>query len=265
MSEPRFFNSAVVRIPERLLLRQGSWRPIPIGVRYGLVIHPTLGPVLIDTGYGPRAVRGPQRSALLKVYGAVLRPKLIDDALPFAMLGQLGFGGADVRRIVVTHFHPDHVATLLDFPSASFVTSQTAWQRIQSMSAFGRARRGIFLELLPADFDARIVPIESCPLRPLPFGLGSGHDIWGDGSCLTVDLPGHAVGHFGLVWPSLDPPLFYATDATWLSKALDDRLPRGLAKSVYEDEASMRASVTILQAFRRAGGRVVLCHDRVPA
>lgn len=62
MSAPRFINSAIVRVPERLVLLGGRWGRISVGVRYGMLLHPEFGPVLIDTGYGQRATSGAQRS-----------------------------------------------------------------------------------------------------------------------------------------------------------------------------------------------------------
>lgn len=265
MSAPRFINSAIVRVPERVVLRGGSWGRIGVGVRYGMLVHPEHGPVLIDTGYGPRVTCGGQRSLALKLYNTVLRPQLVENDLPLVALQRAGHTAGDVRRMIVTHFHADHVAALREFPKASFIASAAAWEAIVRMRGAQRLHSGIFSELLPPDFASRLLPIEMLAERPAPYGLGTGRDIWGDGSCLSIDLPGHAIGHFGLLWAEYDPPLLYATDTTWLSNALDDRLPGGIARIVYADAAAMRKSAEMVAAFRRAGGRVVLCHDRVTA
>lgn len=265
MSALRFINSAIVRVPERIVLRGGSWGKIAVGVRYGMVEHPEFGPVLVDTGYGPRVTRAARRSAALKIYSAVLRPRLVEDNLPLTTIQRAGYAATDVRWIVVTHFHADHVAALLDFPNAKFIASGAAWEAIVRMREGQRLHSGIFSELIPEDFASRLLPIETLPERPAPFGLGTGRDIWGDGSCLAIDLPGHAIGHFGLLWTQSDPPLLYATDTTWLSDALDERMPTGIARIVCADEAAMRKSAWAVARFRQAGGSVVLCHDRVTA
>ena len=259
MTAPRFINSALVSTPERFVLRGGSWRRIDVGVLYGLVLHPQHGPVLIDTGYGPRATEG-DRSLMLTAYGAILRPRLQREGLPAPQLAALGHQPEDVRSIVVTHFHPDHIAALRDFPNASFITSAVTWAKVKSMPAATRIHNGIFLELLPDDFEARIIPIEDSTEVSTPFGTA--RDVLGDGSCLAIDLPGHAIGHFGLIWPRLDEPLFYAVDTTWLLDALD-RLPAGPAQLIYSDADAMRRSVDLVRAARDAGWRIVLCHDRV--
>jgi glyoxylase-like metal-dependent hydrolase (beta-lactamase superfamily II) len=259
MMAPRFLNSALVATPERFVLRGGSWQRIDVGVLYGLVFHPQHGPVLIDTGYGPRATEG-ERSPMLQLYGAALRPRLQREQLPIPQLAARGAAPGDVRRIIVTHFHPDHIAALRDFPNAEFVTSGAAWARVQAMSAMERVHNGIFLELLPDNFGARIIPLEACAEVATPFGPS--RDVLGDGGCLAIDLPGHAIGHFGLLWPDLDRPLFYAVDTTWLIDALD-RLPNGPAQMIYSDAAAMRRSAELVLGARDAGWQIVLCHDRV--
>lgn len=263
---PRFPNSATVGAPEALLRRGAPWRPITVGVRYGYVLHEVHGPVLIDTGYGPRATEGAGRSVALKAYGAMLRPRLVAEGLPAAVLARDGLTLADVRLVVVTHFHPDHIAALRDLPNARFIASRSAWDRIRSMGPLARLRHAVFTELLPEDFADRLIDVEALPVQAAPLGLGGGHDLFGDGSALAVALPGHAIGHFGVVWPGLDPPLLHAVDTSWLSAAItEDRLPRGPARLVYSSGAEMDASARKVRAFAAAGGMVVTCHDRVVA
>ncbi len=264
MTWPEFHNSAVVRAPERLVLRRGRWQPVAIGVRYGLMRDPAGRPVLIDTGYGPRATEGPGRSAMLRFYGMVLRPQLVRDELPLAVLAQHGHGAEEVARIVLTHFHPDHVAALRDFPAARILASSVAWRRIAAMRRHEQWRHAVFAELLPADMAARFDALEDRPEVVAPLGLGTGRDVFGDGSCVAIELPGHALGHFGLVWPRRDRPLLYAVDTQWLSAAvLEGRLPGGAARLVYADEGLMRESAAKVRRFAEAGGEVVFCHERV--
>jgi len=265
VTRPEFFNSAIVDVTERVVLAGGGRKRIRLAVRYGILRRPE-GPVLIDTGYGPRATEGAGRSLLLKAYGAALKPQLVRGQLPQAVLAGMGYAADDISLIILTHFHPDHIAALLDFPNARIVTSVDAWQKIEAMGAFGRLRNGIFRELLPADFAERLVALEDMPEVSLPLELGQGRDVFGDGSCLSVDLPGHGLGHFGLCWPQGDRPLLYAVDVQWLEQAvMENRLPMGLARIAYHDEKAMRASADKVRRFAEMGGEVVLCHERVEA
>ncbi len=106
----QFANSATVRALQRLMLRGGAMRSVALKVRYGLLLHPQAGPVLIDTGYGSTVTRGADRSRALKLYARILNPQLHGSQSPVALLARHGFKPGDVRTIIVTHFHADHVS-----------------------------------------------------------------------------------------------------------------------------------------------------------
>ena len=109
MIEPVFPISAHVRAPERLVLKGGRWKQVPIPVRYGLFEHPAAGTCLIDTGYTTRVTEG-RRSPPLSLYAGILRPALTQDALPTR--------APDASVILVSHLHADHVSALKDYPNA---------------------------------------------------------------------------------------------------------------------------------------------------
>jgi len=176
MIKPVFANSAWVRTRDRLILKGAPFAPVDLPVRYGLLHHPTAGIVLIDTGYTPHALSAPNRSLALRSYSRLLGPKLRDEGQPEAVLARFGLTPADVGTVIVTHCHVDHLS-----PSST----------------------------------AKLRDIADCPRKPAGAHLGDGADLFGDGSVLAVDLPGHAEGHFGLLFPHLPAPLLYAVDAQW--------------------------------------------------
>ena len=89
-------------------------------------------------------------------------------------------------------------------------------------------------------------------------GLGEGGDLFGDGSVLIIDLPGHAPGHVGLCFRKADPPLLYATDVQWMRAAAVDPGRATLAmRLVATEPAAVRASTAKVARFAAAGIRVV--------
>jgi glyoxylase-like metal-dependent hydrolase (beta-lactamase superfamily II) len=252
---PVFANSATLSIPEWLVLAKGRLRTIKLGVRFGVWVHPRHGPIVIDTGYGPEVTTG-HRSLALRLYASLLRPRL--ETQPEDVLADLGFRADDVKYVFVTHFHADHISGLRRFPKARFIAA--GWPKISTTTHWQRLRHGLFTELLPDDFEARLIAIEDLPVADLPFGHG--HDLFGDASLLALDLPGHATGHCGLVWPQ--HKLIYAADAQWLGQAIaEDRPPRGPARWVYDDEVAMTDSMALLRRAALAEYEIVLCHDPV--
>lgn len=251
-----FPNSAVVRVPERLVLRGGRWLPIDLAVRYGRFDHDQTGACLIDTGYSERVTRGP-RSLPLALYAAILRPRLAETALPS--------GAGSISTILLTHLHADHVSALRDYPDARLIGDLGALDHFLEAGAFGRTRHGVFRELLPDDLRTRLIPLDRLPAAEAPFGLGPARDVFGDGEVLAVPLPGHMKGHTGYLFARQSPPLLYAGDADWLAQAIrEQRSPGAPARWILDDAKAAQETAARLNAFSDAGGRIVLCHDPEP-
>ncbi|TIW14173.1 MAG: MBL fold metallo-hydrolase [Mesorhizobium sp.] len=260
-----FANSAWVNAAERLILRGGTWQSVRLRVRYGLFFHPAAGPVLVDTGYTPEALRGERRGRMLRLYGALLKPQLNADEQVLSVLRRFGLSPDDIRTVIVTHFHADHISGLSLFRNARFIASDTAWARVKARTPRQNLRHGVFIELFPADFESRLDGLSGKP-RIEPRGdMPGGTDLFGDGSVAAVDLPGHADGQFGLLFNRLERPLLYAVDVQWLLAALiENRTPGFPATLIAEDAAAIEPTSAMLRRFLSTGGEVMLCHDPAP-
>ena len=261
---PVFANSAWVSAPERAVRRQGSWQRQSLPVRYGLLLHPKAGPTLIDTGYTRHILDLPDRTMALRCYARVLAPQLVaqEQAKPF--LAHFGLTPPDISRVIVTHFHADHVSGLAAFPNARFFASGTAWAKVKRNTALQNLRHGVFAELIPSNFESRLDAIEQNASQKV-MHLPDGHDIFGDGSVLAIPLPGHADGHFGLLFEQREVPLLYATDTQWVRDALlPEERPRLLPRLISDSFKDVAQSSDQVAAFANAGGAVVLCHDDQP-
>lgn len=261
--EPEFPISAYVGAPEWPLIRGGPWQRIRIPVRYGFFVHPGAGPVLIDTGYTAKVTTG-DRGFELSLYAAMLRPQLVEETQLEPFLRARGFALKDVRAVILSHFHADHISAARDLPKARFYASGSAYRQLRQWSHWKRIRHGVFLDLLPPDFETRLTAFESAPEVIGPLGLGACRDLFEDGSILIVPLPGHAVGHVGVAFPNLDRPLLYAADVEWIRGALHPGRSGLAARLISDDLEAGKASSAKALAFEQAGGRLVLCHDPEP-
>ena len=260
-----FANSAWVSAAERLILRGGSWQSVRLRVRYGLIFHPVAGPILIDTGYTPEALAGEHRGRMLCLYAALLKPELNAAQQVLPVLKRFGLSPDDIRTVIVTHFHADHISSVSLFRNARFIASDAAWARVKARTPRQNLRHGVFAELFPADFETRLDAI-STKSRVAPQGdIPGGADLFGDGSVIAVELPGHADGQFGLLFKHQEKPLLYAVDVQWLLKALtENRTPGFPATLIAENAAAIEPTSAMLRRFLDTGGEVMLCHDPAP-
>ncbi len=261
---PVFADAARIPVRGSLVLRDGEAEKIALKARWGVLRHPVQGTVVIDTGYTPETLTAPGRSLALRLYswafGADLRP----EGQPEAVLATMGLTPADVTRVIVTHFHPDHISGLRQFPNARFTASAATAARIAGRGRAANLRHGVFAELLPRDFMARLDDVaQTQPVPTLP-GLPDGRDVLGDGTVITVDLPGHAEGHVGLFFPR-PRPVLYAADTQWRLPALDEgRAPGFPATLIAANGVAAAQSTALVRRFREVGAEVVLCHDPAP-
>lgn len=194
-----------------------------------------------------------RRGFFLSLYASILKPKLTSDVLPDAV--------PVVDTIIVTHLHADHISALRDYPNARIMLDGDALDHFLAGDWFQRIRHGFFKELLPEDFSDRLVRFQDCKTVEAPMGLGEAFDLFGDGSVLGVPLPGHMLGHTGVLFTG-DRPLLYAADSEWLWQAIEERRAPGFpATQILEDKTGAEATRERLRAFVAAGGELKLCHD----
>lgn len=211
--------------------------------------------VLFDTGYAA----GPWNTGWKGALYRRLLPPEVEPADDVALvLERDGVDPASITHVVLSHLHPDHIGGVRRFPDATFVL--TAGQ-LQTLAA-PRLREGILDGLLPdwfsdasirmlTDADFVAIDLQGVPLRAV--------DLFGDGTYLMVDLPGHARGHVGAL---VEHRVLLAGDAAWGADLLAS-VPamRGVPRAVQHDFPAYRDTAAALARLDAAGIRIVCSHD----
>ena len=167
-----------------------SWREESLPVNAFLVEHPA-GPCLFDTGQTARAAAPgyfPSWQPFFRLSRFELRP---DDEIA-RQLRRLGMDPGDVRWVVLSHLHTDHVGGLDSFRESEVLVTRSEWRRAGGLA--GRIR-GYLPQYWPAGLEPRLLDLDRDDFGPFP---GS-HDIAGDGTLLVVSTPGHTPGHASLL------------------------------------------------------------------
>ena len=195
--------------------------------------------ILFDTGYHTQVITdaegrwGPLARAM-QVIGTP-ENNVIDS------LKAVGLEPEDIDIVVNSHFHPDHAGCNEFFTNARVVVHEKEL-------AAARSEEGAALGLMPEDWD-----------HPMAMEtVTEGHDLMGDGSIITIDLPGHTPGLMGLkVQLENTGTVLLVSDAVNLRRNLDnDEVP----KNAWDADAVL-ASHEKVRKLEAEGGTLICCHD----
>lgn len=240
---------------ECVAARGGRFSMIDFPSCCGLIRHSTEGWILFDTGYADHFFNATQELPE-KLYRIALPIKLNDEERLLAQLHCLGVYPEDIRWIIVSHYHGDHIAGLRDFPNAKFVASKKDTEDLQSLmqKKWRATLQGKLPKLLPDDYFQRLTYVEDLAERQLPVWMqpfSEAFDLLGDGSLLIVPLPGHSQGQVGLLMPDVQGrPVFLTADACWSMPACrEGRLPSVLASLATADGKKFKDTFFKLQTL----------------
>jgi glyoxylase-like metal-dependent hydrolase (beta-lactamase superfamily II) len=241
--------------------RGTGWHDVRCHAPAFLLQHPDRGALLFDTGYAPRILDAfahwPDRLYKYATPTTLGMPALLQ-------LDRYGVQQRDVRTVIVSHLHADHVAGLRDFPDARFVVTQQALSLQQHVASFGAVRRGVLQRLFPDDFAARASVIADFDGAILPH-LGRTHDLLGDGSVLLVALPGHARGQIGALVRSVRGDVLLCADGAWTSQAYrEQRPPHWITAAMQDDMIALAGTLRTLREFSVARPDVTILPTHCP-
>jgi N-acyl homoserine lactone hydrolase len=96
-------------------------------------------------------------------------------------LARIGVRPEQVSFVGISHYHGDHTGQVADFPGATLLIGAPDWEviraRPEEAAKFGPwIERGATVRAVPGD-----------------------HDVFGDGSVVMLNMPGHTPGHHALL------------------------------------------------------------------
>lgn len=221
-------NTGKCRHPQFMTMQGGVWRSVDFPSIAMLILHPEEGPILFDTGYDPAflAATEPFPERLYRWATPVNIPATHDAA---SQCRRAGIAPEDVRHVILSHFHGDHVAGLHAFGRATIHCARAGLDDLRRGSRLSTTRRGLLPRLIPENIDRRTCFFEDGSRISLPSACKpfiDGVDLLGDGSLLAVELPGHCPGHWGLVLNDARWGLhFLVADAAWSTEAIRRNAP----------------------------------------
>lgn len=241
-------------------LTSQSWVEAPINF---FALDHREGLVLFDTGMDPAIATDPDyissaigRFLLHRIFRLHIGP---EDRLS-KKLEAIGHAAADVRKVVISHLHFDHIGGIAAVPQADLLVNKDEWRQLSDPHP---EREWILREHIELP-GARWRQIEFVPTDDKLLALFGGcYDVMGDGSMVLLPTPGHTPGSMSmLVRTEGLPPLLLVGDLTYEAGLLmKDQVP-GTGNA-----AQLRSSFAKVRDFKKQlPGLVILpAHDAAAA
>ncbi|MDB9737388.1 N-acyl homoserine lactonase family protein [Porticoccaceae bacterium] len=154
-------------------------------------------------------------------------------------LAEIGLSAQDIEFISISHSHFDHSGQAALFPDSQWLVNRDEFDYMFSTDA-NKAQNVAFTDLNKS--------------------IHSGnHDVFGDGSVMILELPGHTPGHSALQVNLVESgPILLTGDLYHRSESRElKRVPR-----FNSDEAQTRESMEAFETLaRESGARVIIQHE----
>jgi len=221
-------------------------RDITIPISMWVIDHPK-GLVVFDTGNNVAVADGKCKSYWAEGMCDFLKPSQKRDDLIDMQLKRLGYSPDQVKVVITSHSHLDHIGNIKMFPKAIHVIQKKELYQAWWPEKFQRGPAFVM-----NDFDG--VARDFNWLE-----LAGDYDLFGDGSITVLSTPGHTLGHQSVrIHLASGKTLVLSQDAIWMKENLEG-YPAGLNYSVkdYNDSISKLKGIRDLE-----DGEIFMAHDQ---
>lgn len=216
-------------------LKDHIWLPVSVF----LIEHPTHGKILIDTGWNrdmsPDGAN--ERDAQIASLGSKLLYKAGPADLPLGdsapeKLAALGIAPSDLDYVVLSHLDDDHANGLPQFKDAKRILVSEEELNYAEHDRVGRIR---MQKKWWRDVDLR-----TFAWNGTGGPAGKSFDLFGDGSIVFINIPGHTPGQVATKVTGKDGKFFlYFADGGYTKDSWEKQIPSGVADNRDEQAASL--------------------------
>lgn len=233
-------------------IRNGKKENIKFHALWGLIKHSSKGLILFDTGYTKRFY-DETRSYPNRIYANLTKVEINEVDEVKTQLEKNGIDASEIKHVIISHFHADHVGGMNDFPNATFYCSKNALSQFLSIPKYLAFTKGILKNLVPKDIQQRVKFIEDFSKKKEHPIFNETYDLFSDESIELVSLPGHAAGQMGLLVGTSKNNYFLVADAVWHKEAyIEDRLPNPIVRLFFHSWKDYKESISKLKKYNQA-------------
>ena len=202
---------------------------------WALIHLPHIGYIIFDTGYSNAFIQATQ--TFPERFYRWATPVYIQEheTVKNTLLAK-GIQLHEIKYIILSHFHADHLAGLKDFPDTPIICSKKAHDEVKNYRGIKAVSKGILHMLLPEGYENRLLYIEEIADEKTinQYGLEE-FRLLGLEEIKLVSLPGHARGMLGFIYRNKTDHIFYASDASWRYETYQKNiLPKKIVKLFFD-------------------------------
>jgi glyoxylase-like metal-dependent hydrolase (beta-lactamase superfamily II) len=209
-----------------------NWMPIQTWV----IEHPE-GMIVVDTGETSR-INEPDYTDCDPITHWVYRNNLRFAVTPAdeiaAQMVSLGLDPADVRTVVQTHLHSDHVGGISAFPNAMFYVPREDYPMAM----------GTLSCHYPTGFAPSFADFKSIALA----GMGRAHRLTREGDVMIIPTPGHSMGHQSVLMTDGEMQYVFAGDTSFDEQQLKQDVVGGIVADVAQTRQTLQNLRTLAEA-----------------
>lgn len=194
-----------------------EWLPI----HAWLIEHPE-GPIVVDSGETARTAERGYFPRWHPYYRTSVQMNVRPEDEIGPQLEAIGVRPAEVRTVILTHFHTDHAGGLAHFPRADVLVSGPDYG--QAKGVLGRLL-GYLPNRWPGSFRPSPIAFSGEAVGAFPHS----HTVTHAGDVVIVPTPGHTPGHVSVMVQAEDVTHFLAGDTSYTEHLLVRRTPDGVS------------------------------------
>jgi len=242
-------NAGFCLAKESHAIKGGSNTDIKFSALYGLIYHEQQGWILFDTGYTKRFYKATKYFPN-KIYALLTKVSIESNQEVKEQIRNFNLNCSDIKHVIISHFHADHIGGLKDFENATFYCGRKAFIQAKNINRYFGFTKGVLKSLIPDDIEKRLTFIEDIgkPLHDDIFNFK--YDLFNDSSIFCYDLPGHAEGQIGIELKTKKKKYFLIADACWSDKAYKNLiLPNPIVRLFFSSWNDYKATLKKIHLY----------------